>query len=133
MDENMAEILIVDDDSEIRQVLRKLFEMKGFTVREAENGKVCLECYRKQPADVVILDILMPEMEGIETIRKLRQIDADVNVIAFSGGGRLAGEYYLKMVKGFAPRYVFTKLVDPAVILDAVKEIVDSKESEKQV
>ena len=125
----MAEILIVDDDAEIRKVLREIFEMKGHTVREAENGKLCLECYRKEPADVVILDILMPEMEGIETIRRLRQIDTGVNVIALSGGGRMSGEYYLKMVKGFAPRYVFTKPVDPLIILDAVKEILDSKDS----
>ena len=126
----MTEILIVDDDDQIRYMLRLLFEAEGFAVREAENGKLALERYRQRAADVVILDILMPDMEGIETIRELKNINAGVNVIALSGGGRLSGEYYLKMIKGFSPRYTFTKPVDPEVLLEAVRNIMSTDEPE---
>jgi DNA-binding response OmpR family regulator len=105
-------------------MLRLLFEAEGFTVSEAENGNRALDRYREQPADVVVLDVLMPDMEGIETIRELKHIDAGVNVIALSGGGRMSGEYYLKMIKGFAPRYTFTKPVDPETLVEAVREIL---------
>jgi len=123
----MTEILIVDDDVQIRYMLRLLFEAEGFTVSEAENGNQALDRYREQPADVVVLDVLMPDMEGIETIRELKQIDSRVNVIALSGGGRMSGEYYLKMIKGFAPRFTFTKPVDPETLVEAVREILEKE------
>ena len=124
----MSEILIVDDDIQIRKLLRTFFERAGFTVREAENGRLALDQYGKKPSDVVILDVLMPDMEGVETIRRLKEMDPAVAVIALSGGGRMSGEYYLQMIKSFVPRYSFTKPVDLKIILDAVREILDSKQ-----
>ena len=68
----------------------------------------------------------MPDMEGIETIRKLKGLDPQVQVIALSGGGKFSGEYYLQMIKSFAPRYSFTKPVEPETLIKAVKDILET-------
>ena len=62
----MAKILIIDDEKQIRKVMRKLLEKEGHTIAEAENGAEGIDVFRKQPADLIITDIIMPEKEGIE-------------------------------------------------------------------
>jgi two-component system OmpR family response regulator len=69
----MTHILIVDDDPHIREVLRFALAKEGFTVAEAENGAQALERFVQTPPDLVVLDILMPEMNGTEVCRHLRQ------------------------------------------------------------
>jgi len=67
-------ILIVDDDPNIREVLSVLLSSEGFDVDEAENGKVAVEkIYNDQPVDLMILDIMMPEMDGVEVCARVRQ------------------------------------------------------------
>jgi CheY-like chemotaxis protein len=84
----MVRLLIIDDDVEFRTTLRELFEEQGYAVVEASNGREGLQCYLTSRADVVLLDLLMPEHEGMETIRALRQVDPQVQIIAMSGGGQ---------------------------------------------
>ncbi len=81
-------ILLIDDDAMLRQTIRKMLESAGHEVVEAENGKAGLENFRKQPIDAVVTDIIMPQKEGIETIRDIRALDAKVRIVAISGGGR---------------------------------------------
>ncbi|HDQ14005.1 MAG TPA: response regulator [Sediminispirochaeta sp.] len=120
----MSKILVVDDDSQIRLLLRTVLEEAGYEVIEAEEGKSAVKIYSRELISVVILDMLMPDMEGVETIRSLRAKDSEVKVIALSGGGRLPGEYYLQMMKPFKPQYTFVKPIDPDVVLEAVGELL---------
>ena len=83
----MATILLIDDDDEVRETLRELLEARGYDVAAAPNGRVGLEILSERGADVVITDIFMPEMEGIETIMQLRATRPGVPIIAMSGGG----------------------------------------------
>ena len=69
----MTRILIVDDDPHIREVLRFALAREGFTVDEAENGAQALERFEQAPPDLVVLDVLMPELDGTEVCRRLRQ------------------------------------------------------------
>jgi CheY-like chemotaxis protein len=69
----MARILIMDDEDSFRIALRQLLESWGHEVIEARNGREGLARYREAPTDVVIMDIIMPELEGLETIRALRR------------------------------------------------------------
>jgi DNA-binding NtrC family response regulator len=120
----MASVLVVDDDEQIRKLLRTLLEPEGIEVIEAEHGKDAIAQYRENRIDLVLLDIIMPEMEGIETIIKLRKINPEIDFIGISGGGKLAGEYYLKMMKAFRPRYLFKKPIDTDELLQAVKSVL---------
>ena len=69
----MAKILIVDDDAHIREVLAFALDAAGYSVVEAENGAQALQRFEQQAVDLVILDIMMPEMDGTEVCRRLRQ------------------------------------------------------------
>lgn len=82
----VASILIIDDDSSIRRVLRGALERAGHRVEEAENGAEGMQRYRTAPADVVITDLFMPDQDGIETIQELREEYPDARILAISGG-----------------------------------------------
>lgn len=77
----MSNILIVDDEQSYRQILSLVFDGDGHNVRMASNGREALEMLRDEPADVVISDIRMPDMDGIEMLRGIRETMQDVAVI----------------------------------------------------
>lgn len=82
----MASVLIIDDDSSIRRVLRGALERAGHRVEEAHNGADGMQRYRAAPADIVITDLFMPDQDGIETIQELRAEYPDALILAISGG-----------------------------------------------
>ena len=81
----MATIMVMDDEAPIRTLIRTALESVGHEVMEAANGHDGLALYRQRPADLVIADILMPELDGLDTIIELMQEFLDVKVIAISG------------------------------------------------
>ena len=83
----MARVLVIEDNDDIRTLIRYMLKSKGHEVREAENGVQGVHAYRDEPADLVLLDMYMPEMDGLEAMRELRQIDPKVRIVAMTGGG----------------------------------------------
>jgi len=86
----MSNILVVDDELSMRQFLTHLFQRDGHTIRTAENGRQAMELLRQQPADVVISDVKMPDMGGIELLRAARELQPNIEVImmtAFANEG----------------------------------------------
>ena len=77
----MANLLIVDDELSMRQFLTHLFQRDGHAVRVAENGRKAMDMVRQQPADVIISDVKMPDMGGIELLRAAREFNPHVEVI----------------------------------------------------
>ena len=84
----MRRILIIDDEADVREMLKVGFEEAGFEVMVASDGVSGLECYKQQTADLVITDILMPERDGLDLIQTLRVHDPSVKIIAISGKGK---------------------------------------------
>ena len=80
----MARILIVDDELQIRLLLRQLLEKEGHEIEEASNGRMALNLFRERPFDLVILDLIMPEKEGVETIIELKGEFKDAKILAIS-------------------------------------------------
>ena len=78
----MADILIIDDEPGVLGVLRRILEGAGHSVSEAPNGEVALQEFEGKPADLVITDIFMPEMDGIEFLVHLRTTFPDAKVLA---------------------------------------------------
>lgn len=118
----MVKVLIVDDEDMVRMVLAQTLKKVGITVEEAENGRTAVELFRKDPADVVITDIIMPECEGVETIIEIRRISPDVKIIAMSGGGRMGKTDYLDIAREFGAAQVFRKPFDRMKVLEAVHD-----------
>ena len=77
----MSNILIVDDEQSYRQLLSLVFEGDGHTIRTASNGREALELLQDEPADVVISDVRMPDMDGIEMLSSLRETQPDLGVV----------------------------------------------------
>lgn len=77
----MSNILIVDDEQSYRQLLSLVFESDGHSVRTATNGRHALELIQEEPADVVISDVKMPDMDGIEMLRSVRETSPDLGVV----------------------------------------------------
>ena len=84
-DLGVARILVVDDDKAVRLLLRVVLERRGHSVVEAENGDEGLRYYRAEPADLVIVDIQMPVMDGLQMIKELRGDFPTAKIIAISG------------------------------------------------
>lgn len=82
----MKIILVVDDDQDVRSCVRNILEHSGYNVLEAENGSVGINICRHNLVDLVVVDLFMPEKEGIETIIELRKEYADLKILAISGG-----------------------------------------------
>ena len=72
----MASILIVDDDEDIRELLKYNLERDNHTVRAVENGLKCLEAVASEKPDLILLDVMMPEMDGIEVCEQLKANEA---------------------------------------------------------
>jgi two-component system, OmpR family, response regulator len=109
-------ILVVDDDPHIREVVRFALEQAGHQVREAENGQDALTDLAKSPADLMILDIVMPEMDGFETCKTLRQ-SSQIPILFLSSrsdeidriiGLEIGGDDYV--TKPFSPRELVARV-----------------------
>ncbi len=85
----MAKILIVDDEMPIRRTLREILEFEQYDVDEAEDGFECLSKVQKEKYDVVIMDIKMPKMDGIETLERLQILSPETPVVMVSGHGNI--------------------------------------------
>jgi CheY-like chemotaxis protein len=123
----MQSILIVDDEDQIRQLIRNTFEQAGYRVAEASNGKDALAQYRQAPADLVITDILMPDQDGLECISTLRQESPKVKIIAITGGSDMIGVLgFLDVAKMLGAHRTLQKPFDMKTLLDAAQSALDS-------
>ncbi len=122
----MARILIVDDDQQVRTVFRRILENAGYDIDEASDGIMAARRYRDQPADLIILDIIMPEQEGLGTIIELRRQNPSVKIIAISGGGRMDAEDYLSTARKLGASSSLEKPVTTAALLSEVESLLDS-------
>ncbi|MGH6962476.1 MAG: response regulator [Dongiaceae bacterium] len=82
----MARILVIDDDELVRQTVKMMLEAGGHEVALAAHGGDGLKKFRLRPYDLVVCDILMPEKEGVETVKELRQLTRTTPIIAMTGG-----------------------------------------------
>jgi hypothetical protein len=116
-----AKILVVDDEAKVRASLANLLEGQGYTVLQASNGKEAQARCRETKVDVVIMDLVMPEQEGLETIYKIRKDWPDIGLIAISGA---FGGAYLDLAEKLGANLLFRKPFDPDTVLGAVRGMI---------
>lgn len=115
----MAKILIIDDQEPIRGLLRAILEGVGYEVSEAVNGREGLALCQERPVDLVITDIVMPEMNGLDLILELTRESLSVKVIAMSG--EQGTDDHLHAAKLLGARETLHKPFDLEHLLDAVR------------
>jgi YesN/AraC family two-component response regulator len=126
----MANILIIDDEPQIRSMLKLMLERDGYEVAEAPDGIEAIRLYRQNPADLIITDLIMPNQDGIGMIIALKKEFPDVKIIAMSGGGLNKPEGYLKGAKKLGAACTLTKPIDRDEMLRAVKDVLKSPSSQ---
>ena len=119
----MARILVIDDEAQMREVLCQALERRGHTVDQAGDGREAMHRLAERQPDLVITDLVMPEMEGIETIQALRRKYPAIPIIAISGGGRLEPENYLALAGQIGANRTFAKPFRMEEIVSAVREL----------
>jgi YesN/AraC family two-component response regulator len=128
----MARILIIDDEPQIRSMLKLMLEREGYEVVEAPDGVEGIKIYRQNPADLIVTDLIMPNKDGIGMIIDLKKEFPDVNIIAMSGGGLNKPEGYLKGAKKLGAACTLTKPIDREEMLRAVKDILKESPSPEE-
>lgn len=120
----MPDLILIEDDELLRRTLTRLLERHGFSVREAGNGMEGLKLMRELPAPLVVTDLIMPEMEGIETIRHLRRLYPDTRIVAISGGGTIGAKCYLAVARQLGADRTLAKPFKPEQLLRVVAELL---------
>lgn len=119
---NMSKIAIIEDDAAISQMYRIKFETEGYDVDTAENGKLGLELIDKMKPDMVLLDLMMPEMNGDEMLQKLRKtaFGSDVKVIILTNMGESEAPAIIKELGVLA--FIVKANMTPRQVADLVKK-----------
>jgi DNA-binding response OmpR family regulator len=106
-------ILVIDDDDGVRETIRLALDEHVYEVITAENGERGLSAFRRTPPDLVITDIVMPAMEGLQTIRELRRQRPAMPIIAISAGGRGERHDFLEIARRLGAWEILVKPFDP--------------------
>lgn len=117
----LGRILVADDETGVRGFLRKVLEQGGYAVAEAADGKQALEEAQARQVDLVLLDLVMPEREGLETIPALRKAIPGVRIIAMSGA---FGGKFLDVARMLGADAVLSKPVSAELVLSKVAEVL---------
>lgn len=120
----MARILIVDDSNEMRRVLSQIIQLAGHQVDEADTGRAGLEMFRALRHDLVLTDIVMPDMDGNQAIVEIRRLAPEAKIIAMSGGGRTRNMSLLRIAADFGAARVLEKPFRRAEVLRMVDEVL---------
>jgi DNA-binding response OmpR family regulator len=122
-----ATILVIDDDLFMLSFVRKMLQKASHRVVTAPDATLGIEFFRRQRPALVITDIMMPDKDGIETIRILRGLDAAIPIIAMSGGGRLGFTQILNAAKQLGADETISKPFAPDEFLAVVARVLETK------
>jgi|GEM_PF-1057582 len=123
-------LLIIDDEISIRESLADLFEDKGYRVFTAENGHMGLDLFFRENVDVVITDLLMPVMDGLEVMRTIHKSDPDQPMIVISGAGKK--QDVIQALQMGAKDYISKPIIDLDIIVHVVKKVFENRRLAKE-
>src|SRR5688572_22241888 len=127
----MADILLVDDDEQLRPMLKLMLEAAGHEVQDARNGKEALKIIGVKEMDLVVTDLVMPEKEGLETIKEIRRTYPGIKIIAMSGVDPNGTQSYLELARKLGAHHTLCKPFSELDMLESI-QMVMSGESLRQ-
>lgn len=120
----MARILVIDDEELVRFTVRHALESAGHEVIEATDGAEGMSQVEAKSIDLVVTDVLMPNKEGIETIRELRLLADPPRIIAISGGGRTGNVDFLELARKLGADDVLAKPFTARELTETVSRVL---------
>jgi len=130
MSANAKTVLVVDDDKLILAMYKLAFDERGYRVLLAEDGNGAIKLLETEPIDVVLLDVLMPEKEGLETLLEIKRRFAGVAVFVMSGGGARGKHDFLAVAKNFGATGVIKKPITPRAVIEIIDAVPCNRASE---
>ncbi|MBU6400633.1 MAG: response regulator [Verrucomicrobia bacterium] len=124
-----ARVLVIDDEEDLRALLKEALTDAGYTVADAATGDEGIALYRASPADLVITDVLMPKKVGLETIMELKRDFPDAKVIAISGGFNRRTDSDSTLAKTLGVDRTLSKPFSPETLLRVVREVLEEQAS----
>jgi len=118
----MADILVIDDDPQMGRLMARVLQRQGHIVHEANGGRKGMEVFRRISPALVISDIVMPDGEGIETIREMRREAPEMPILAVSGGSHQA--LYLRAATSLGASASLEKPFEPGDLVALVTEFL---------
>lgn len=116
----MASILIVDDDATVRLIARELLRATDHAIVEAEDGDLAMKVIKAVPIDLVVLDLLMPNRDGLEVIQEICVSYPHIRILAISSGGRVGSLSYLETARVFGADEVMAKPLRLSTFADVI-------------
>jgi CheY-like chemotaxis protein len=116
-------LLVVDDDADMRLTLKLALELAGYAVEVAANGREALEAQRRQPAEVLITDIFMPDTDGFEAIDAFRREFPQTRIVVVSGGAQFSKRDYLPDAELIGADATLQKPFDVDALLDLLHRL----------
>ena len=120
----MTRILVIDGNALVRTILRQTLEQVEYEVDEEADGEEGMKLLNASPADLVIMDIFMPDKEGIQTIREVRERFPQVKLLAISAGGSRIHLDMLTPARAMGPHGTLAKPFQRQELLDAVNAVL---------
>jgi DNA-binding response OmpR family regulator len=120
----MPRILVIDDEQLLRSTVVMILTRAGFTVEEASDGQAGLAMFRKNPPDIVLTDIFMPNRDGIELIKELKHSSPLTRIIAMTGGGHLRLMKMALAANLLGADHVLDKPFDRETLLAAINAVL---------
>ena len=117
----MAKVMICDDAAFMRMMIKDILTKNGEIAAEAENGQKAVEKYPEAKPDLVLMDITMPEMDGIEALKKIKALDPEAKIIMCSAMGQQA--MVIEAIQAGAKDFI-VKPFQAERVLEAVKKVV---------
>lgn len=124
----MAKILIIDDDVTLQKLFLQLLTDQGHEILLAENGIVGMQHVGDWGPDLIITDILMPEMDGLEILLAIRKTNKEIPIIAISGGTRNMNIDFLQQANVFGANFVFRKPISLPTLSEAIETCLSKKQ-----
>lgn len=122
----MPEILIVDDNADIRGLWSEALSERGFKVRVAPCGYEAVRIAGSEPVDVVVIDLIMPDKDGIETLLETKAVRPQARILVVSGGGAMIPGSYVEIAKELGAHAALQKPVDIEHFCEVVSKLAAS-------
>lgn len=130
----MQNILVVDDEPDVRDSLKRVLDRAGYLVRTAANAVDAMTELERSPADLVITDIIMPKLDGVQAIEMICKAFPAIRIIAISGGGNfgvsaykpaaITTTAYLASARNAGAHLVLTKPFEAVELIQAVEKVL---------
>jgi CheY-like chemotaxis protein len=120
----MSRILVIDDELSLRRLLRAILERAGHTVFDAPDGREGMTLWHREPTDVVVTDIFMPEKDGIQLLMEMKTVATKPKIIAMSGGGQKGLLDWRAAALKLGADQVLVKPFDERTVLLTIREVL---------